>query len=331
MDTRVNGWRIGVCGVCVWGRKGRWMDGWMCGWMGRAARAGMHSHLFSMAGALVPNEGGPAHLCLWVDEQRPAPRLGHHDAVVDGERVVGQPVDGPVADLDGIAQDFDQAAHARGEGALRACVCSPMLVHTRTHSPHMHTQSTHAHTVHTYTQTHMRARKQHAWSMHIHIISTSTAPSLNTRRRKPSPGQVHTPERVCARDALLAAKLHPLRGRTLPAIGTARCGKLGQGWARFGQSWEWLGKDWAMLGKEAQCRQGRARIGKGLGMAGHGLGKAGQGWEMLARLGRAGQCRQGWQRRHGWVRRGNVGKAGQCWQAWVMSARLGKAPQCWQG
>ena len=43
-------------------------------------------------------------LHLRVDHERPAPRLRDHDAVVDGEHVVGQPVDVPRADLDGVAE-----------------------------------------------------------------------------------------------------------------------------------------------------------------------------------------------------------------------------------
>ena len=50
------------------------------------------------------------HTCsyLWVDEQRPPPCFRHHDAVVNGEGVVGQPINGPVADLDGIPQHRHQ-------------------------------------------------------------------------------------------------------------------------------------------------------------------------------------------------------------------------------
>eukprot|EP00951_Prasinocladus_malaysianus_P032137 scaffold311304_cov31-Prasinocladus_malaysianus.AAC.1 len=44
-------------------------------------------------------------LVLRVDHQRPATGIGDHDAVVDGERVVGQAGNEPLAHLDRLAED----------------------------------------------------------------------------------------------------------------------------------------------------------------------------------------------------------------------------------
>jgi hypothetical protein len=44
-------------------------------------------------------------LALWVYHEWPAAAGGHHDGILDGERVIGQPCQQPVPDRDRIAQD----------------------------------------------------------------------------------------------------------------------------------------------------------------------------------------------------------------------------------
>ena len=56
-------------------------------------------------------------LALRVDEQREAGRLGHDDAVLDGELVVGQPLQAPLRRLRGMEGSSRPARTGVGRGA----------------------------------------------------------------------------------------------------------------------------------------------------------------------------------------------------------------------
>eukprot|EP00955_Chlamydomonas_euryale_P021028 222754-Chlamydomonas_euryale.AAC.4 len=65
-------------------------------------------------------------LRLRVDHERPAPRACDHDAVVDGEGVVGQSGDAPLADPDRIPQHRRQAELPGAGHAACLQVCHPL-------------------------------------------------------------------------------------------------------------------------------------------------------------------------------------------------------------
>eukprot|EP00955_Chlamydomonas_euryale_P005025 53594-Chlamydomonas_euryale.AAC.1 len=72
-------------------------------------------------------------LRLRVDHERPAPRVGHHDGVVDGEGVVGKPEDAPLPDPDGVAQSTVETELAGARDAV-ALECRDPLAHDLAHA-----------------------------------------------------------------------------------------------------------------------------------------------------------------------------------------------------
>mmetsp|Transcript_14307 Transcript_14307/g.34751 ORF Transcript_14307/g.34751 Transcript_14307/m.34751 type:complete len:352 (+) Transcript_14307:1461-2516(+) len=68
-------------------------------------------------------------LALRVDDERPPARLAHNDGVVDGEGVVGQSVDGPVADLYGLAQHGAEFERVGTRDLLLLAQRDPLLEH----------------------------------------------------------------------------------------------------------------------------------------------------------------------------------------------------------
>eukprot|EP00964_Phaeocystis_antarctica_P055484 scaffold32640_cov63-Phaeocystis_antarctica.AAC.2 len=68
-------------------------------------------------------------LHLRVDHERPAARLRDHDAVVDGEHVVGQPVNVPRADLDRVAERRGEREGGRARDLVVAAQLDPLGDH----------------------------------------------------------------------------------------------------------------------------------------------------------------------------------------------------------
>ncbi|TNN42894.1 hypothetical protein EYF80_046931 [Liparis tanakae] len=92
------------------------------------------------------------HLVLRVDHERPAPALGHQDAVLRGHGVAGQTLRVPLADHERVAQDVDEA-EAGADGDVQLLALSYPLVNQ------LGERKAHTHT-HTHTQTHTHTHTQ---------------------------------------------------------------------------------------------------------------------------------------------------------------------------